>query len=239
MIKFQFKIVVDKKGVKKTFKPFLNKTASSLALILSVVVLSTIIGLGIHLVLASNPTNNPPEGNVPGPVNVSGVAQTKEGELEVLKAAQKNGKWFLDETGKVYSYGNASWFDNELWGKIVIGRELVYADKRLEVGGTIYAPNQNREDEQICNDYSTCKYTTPNTAVITCPAGKFLYKIQINKDGLSSQGWCAAPFVKSTSIPIVGGGGSDHVSDAEGAALAGYEETFDWMSPFFWTWSAY
>ena len=60
MIKFQ--IIIEKKGIKKTIKPFLGKTVSSLALVLSVIVLSTLIGLGIHLVFAApytNPTADP------------------------------------------------------------------------------------------------------------------------------------------------------------------------------------
>lgn len=243
MIKFQ--IIIDKKGFEKklkTTKGILGRMSSSLALIFSVIVLSTIIGLGIHLVLAyTNPTTNPAGGNIPGPVNVSTIPQTKEGALEVLNVAQKDAKWSLKETGNIYGYGNAAWFDNELWGKVVIGRELVYADDRLEAGNKIYAPNQNREHTQSClsSVSGDCQYSTPNASMIECPQGKFLYKVQINKDGVSSNGWCAAPFLKTTSIPSVGGGGDEKVRHTEDAALVGYGETFDWMSPFYWTWSAY
>ncbi len=85
MIKFQIKIIIDKKGFKKRTQPLkglLSKVISTLGIILSVLVLSTIIGLGIHLVFAwTGPSADPPGGNIATPINVSSTAQTKAGDL--------------------------------------------------------------------------------------------------------------------------------------------------------------
>jgi len=97
MIKFQ--IIIEKKGIKKTIKPFLGKTVSSLALVLSVIVLSTLIGLGIHLVFAApytNPTAEPPLENVDAPINVSSTPQTKAGDLTVDDSLYVNQNIYVD-----------------------------------------------------------------------------------------------------------------------------------------------
>jgi len=99
MIKFQFRIIVDKKGIKRTIKPFLGRSVSTLALVLSVVALSTLIGLSIHLVLAApftNPTAEPPLGNVDSPINVSDVPQTKAGDLTVDDTLYVNRNIYVD-----------------------------------------------------------------------------------------------------------------------------------------------
>jgi len=126
MIKFQ--IIIEKKGIKKTIKPFLGKTVSSLALVLSVIVLSTLIGLGIHLVFAApftNPTGDPPLGNVDAPINVSSTPQTKTGDLTVDDTLYVNQNIYVEgalhaEQGAIISSGMSIegdlYTDNNRWG---------------------------------------------------------------------------------------------------------------------------
>ena len=221
MIKFQ--IIIEKKGVQKKIKPFLGKTMSSLALVLSVLVLSTIIGLGIHLVFAApftNPTADPPLENVEGPINVSDVSQIKEGKLDVVELWQYNAEnpdepaWEFLAGGDLLGVnigadGNIIGFDIEA------KNDLLTAEK-------IYAPNQNREHLESCLSTVSgdCQYSTPSTSIITCPEGKFLYKVQISRDGVSSQGWCAAPFVKVVPDTFGGGGYEDFDERWHGRAIA-------------------
>lgn len=237
MIKFQ--IIIDRKGSKKTIKPFLSKTVSSLALIFSVVVLSTIIGLGIHLVLAyTNPTADPPGDNVEGPINVSTTEQTKTGSLKVLDAAQKdNNLWELDDEGNVFGVNVHAPFGGVV-GKNVMSMEKMWAQDLLQVDGEIYAPSQNREHEQACTDGTACKGSGPNSAAIICPSGKFLFEIHIANDGKSSYGYCAAPF-KKYDAPVGGGGGSD-IDDAHDQALESAPGAWDSVwDPNWWFISAF
>jgi hypothetical protein len=204
MIKFQFKIIIDKGGFKKIIKPFLSKSASTLVLVLVVLVLSAIIGLGIHLVLAgTGPTQPPPGGNVREPVNVSNVEQTKEGDL-----SQTNDTWHLySAAGNIEAIGFIA--NGGIGAPSITSYDLLLTQNLLQVDGKIYAPNQGREQSQSCLSTVSgdCQYSTPHTSVIECPEGKFLYKVQVASDGVSSQGWCAAPFKKTQGV-IYGGGGN-------------------------------
>jgi hypothetical protein len=212
MIKFQ--IIIEKKGVQKKIKPFLGKTMSSLALVLSVLVLSTVIGLGIHLVFAApfaNPTADPPLENVEGPINVSDVDQMKKAKLQIESILQNSyndvtGAWENTYNWQLVEDGTIGGNTLAIFGNAVANRvrawDTLYSDNKIE------APNQNREHLESCLSAVSgdCQYSTPSTSIITCPEGKFLYKVQISRDGVSSQGWCAAPFVKTSSIIIPGGG---------------------------------
>ena len=209
MIKFQ--IIIEKKGVQKKIKPFLGKTMSSLALVLSVLVLSTIIGLGIHLVFAgpySNPTADPPLENVEGPVNVSDVTQTKGGTLGVRDAFQddpltpdEDKNWQLTEDGYIGSMNLA------VFGKAEANRvrawDTLYSDDKIE------APNQNWEEMKPAT-----RTTSPNSVYLSCDDGWFLHEVQLNDDDVKlSNGYCAAPFVKASSI--IGGTGGGEIDDKE------------------------
>lgn len=66
-------------------KIIFNKELSTLGILLSVIILSTIIGLGIHLVFAApwvGPLSNPPDDNVAPPITTAG-GQTINGDLTI------------------------------------------------------------------------------------------------------------------------------------------------------------
>jgi len=207
MIKFQ--IIIEKKGFKKTIKPFLSRTASTLALIFSIVVLSTLIGLGIHLVLAqTNPTQPPPQGNVPGPINVSGVTQTKEGKLFLRATSQDSPdtpefdeRWELTESGTIAAktltiYGNA-------------GANEVRAWTTLKVDNKIEAPNQGWEDYVLTSGGGGSDPYSYDSSLY-CPDGWFLSYVRAktnNQGKIWLTGSCYAPFKKTTSPPSGPGGG--------------------------------
>jgi hypothetical protein len=217
MVKFQ--IIIEKKGVQKIIKPFLSKTVSTLALIFSVIALSTLIGLGIHLVLAgTGPTQPPPGGNVPSPINVTTVAQTKEGKL-----SQKDLTWQLYPVGNIEAIGLKA--TGGIGAPSITSYDLLLTQNDLQVDGNIYAPNQGRENIIACLSSvdGDCQYSTPRTSVIECPDGWFLHKLQVVWEGRAvsmpwqdpsysmtkSQGWCAAPFKKTQGVIYGGGGGGN------------------------------
>lgn len=232
MIKFQ--IIIDKKGFEKkvkTSKGFLNRISSSLALVLSILILSTIIGLGIHLVLAevyTNPEYDPPLGNVDMPINVSEEPQTKEGELILNATRQLDERWRLFESGTARV--GAVWATGIMVGdqKVLPGTisgDVVEAFDFLQTNNKIIAYNQDWEHETGA-DISK----TSDEVYITCPDGWFLRKVQIHEDPKDSKGWCAAPFVKYTAGAIGGGGGDpDEIpEDWKG------DEGWDYSWPVWW-----
>ncbi len=147
MIKFQIKIIIDKKGFRKTIKPlkgFLSRAVSTLGIILSVLVLSTIIGLGIHLVFAwTGPTADPPGGNVATPINVSSTAQIKAGEFSIeksdpgdwaLKVKQLGGSTaFMGASGGAAKFGSYSNSEITFITNATNGRMVIYPDGRVDV----------------------------------------------------------------------------------------------------------
>ena len=208
MIKFQFKIIVDKGGIKKTIKPFLSKTVSSLALILSVIALSTIIGLGIHFVLAANPTANPPAENVEPPITVSENKEIKEGTF----VSENN----IDAKGAVYS-------DN-----LIFSFGSIYADQNLTVeNGQIFAPNQLWADELWGAHYST-----GTELEAWCADGWYVKKVKLkldsNGDPYRIEVGCASPFRTGGGAP--GGGTSP-----EPVALDAGDDAYSAISGWYWT----
>ena len=147
MIKFQIKIIIDKKGFKKRTQPLkglLSKVISTLGIILSVLVLSTIIGLGIHLVFAwTGPTADPPGGNVATPINVSSTAQIKAGEFSIeksdpgdwaLKVKQLGGSTaFMGASGGAAKFGSYSNSEITFLTNATSARMVIYPDGRVDI----------------------------------------------------------------------------------------------------------
>ncbi len=147
MIKFQIKIIIDKKGFKKKTQPLkklLSRTVPVLGIILSVLVLSTIIGLGIHLVSAwTSPTANAPGNNVATPINVSSTAQIKAGEFSIEKADP--GDWafrvkqlggstaFMGASGGAAKFGSYSNSEITFLTNATDARMVMYPDGRVDV----------------------------------------------------------------------------------------------------------
>jgi hypothetical protein len=195
----------------------LEKIKISIAIILGLV-----LAFGVNLVFAV-----PPGPNVEAPIHGGIEEQTKEGELGVNQIIQKD--WDPLPGGiKTWGYFkdlNRFWFKGLSFGTFLRGWDIraynqLWTEGDLTVDGHIYAPNQNWEGTMQAS-----RYVTPNTAVIYCSNGWYLFKLQVADDGTSSKGWCASPFKKVE--PSVGGGGGDDVKRAE--ALAGYGEASDWL----------
>ncbi len=147
MIKFQIKIIIDKKGFKKRTQPLkglLSKVISTLGIILSVLVLSTIIGLGIHLVFAwTGPSADPPGGNIATPINVSSTAQTKTGEFSIekadpgdwaLKVKQVGGSTaFMGASGGAAKFGSYSNSEVTFLTNATDARMAIHTDGRVDI----------------------------------------------------------------------------------------------------------
>ena len=147
MIKFQIKIIIDKKGFKKRIQPLkglLSRTVPVLSIILSVLVLSTIIGLGIHLVSAwTSPTANAPGNNVATPINVSSTAQIKAGEFSIeksdpgdwaLKVKQLGGSTaFMGASGGAAKFGSYSNSEVTFLTNATSARMVIYPDGRVDI----------------------------------------------------------------------------------------------------------
>lgn len=185
MIKFQFKIIVEKGGLKKRIEPLkglLSRTASSLALVLSVLTLSTIIGLGIHLVFAApytNPTAEPPLGNVDAPINVSDVSQTKAGDLTVgdtIDAEKIYAKYlyvegYTPEHNGFYGIEQAAVFKS--WVRIVDADFDVYSN---HWGTNWYS-------------YSLKEYNSDHT--LNCPDGSYVRGFTTHDNGKIHYFYCS------------------------------------------------
>ena len=62
----------------------LNKEFSVLSILISVLILGTITGFGIHLIFAwTGPTTNPPDSNISALLNTGSAEQTKSGTLNI------------------------------------------------------------------------------------------------------------------------------------------------------------
>lgn len=182
MIKFQFKIIIDKKGIKRTIKPFLGRSVSTLALVLSVVALSTLIGLSIHLVLAApftNPTAEPPLGNVDSPINVSSTPQTKTGDLTISDTidAEKIYAKFLyvegytPQLGEFYGIPQAAVFED--WVRIIDADFDVYSN---HWGTNWYS-------------YSLKEYNSDHT--LNCPDGSYVRGFTTHDNGKIHYFYCS------------------------------------------------
>ena len=189
MIKFRFKIIVEEGKTRKT---------SNLGAILSVIVLSIFIGLGIHLVFAGtlyvNPIQEAPSGNTPKPINIGSGDQDKQGSLYVNELFQKDDAWAL------YKSGNAI-FTQDVYGAIIAEGDDVIAYNYMQtfgdlvVGEYIYAPEQGWEDTR-----SAFRTIYGNGTTVYCGDGWYLKEFHANDEGRAS-GDCASPFRKYTPPP--------------------------------------
>lgn len=174
MIKFQFKIIVEKNGIEKTVKPLkgiLQKPISILGMILAIFVVSSLIGLGIHLSLAA----------------VEGI---------------NIGTDLLSDNWEIYKTGNAyvrSLFTKGDLGQIqalvIKADEYLESDGDFKVNGRISVSNQGRGAYK-----SAFRSQDSSAATISCPDGSYLYAVRINKDGRYSYGFCRAPLEPVTPI---------------------------------------
>jgi hypothetical protein len=130
-----------------------------IAFILSAVVLATIVG---YLVFAwTEPTEAPPEGNVPAPINVGSNAQIKQGALQIN--ADLTANRLLDSSDNSYYVDPAnSGYAGLFAGKVGIGTETPGAE--LEVAGNIIASSP------IANNHVATKEYVDAASGSACPA---------------------------------------------------------------------
>ena len=121
-IKIQISFNKKRKKSKRKVKQFFCSTNKLLSkkispvLVFSTIVLSFVLALGINMVFAwTDPSANPPSGNVDMPINVSSTAQTKSGDLGVNNLTVNGGNVYLrsqtqrlygSDTSALYYYSN-------------------------------------------------------------------------------------------------------------------------------------
>lgn len=243
MIKFQ--IIIDKKGFEKkvkTGKGFLNKISSSLALVLSVLVLSTIIGLGIHLVLAGdNPTASPPEENTSPPIIVDSTPQLKEGRLGVPQLIQFNiadpfasKSWWLGEKGRI-------WGDRIHAGDTVFANKMLWSWKDAYIQGDltvdegkILAPNQGWRDTLWSSVDVTELWADHWELKTGCQDGWYVTEVRLETNEARNKIWgirvdCASPFKSAGGGGFGGGDDEDEPPIPHGPGDdEGYDAVIDW-----------
>ncbi|MFH1129201.1 MAG: shufflon system plasmid conjugative transfer pilus tip adhesin PilV [Patescibacteria group bacterium] len=123
---------------------FLNKEFSILSVLVSVLILSTIVGFGIHLIFAwTGPTTNPPDGNVAIPLNASSAEQTKSGALSIDGGLKVDGSVVIDgDRGWHRTYGATGWYNETYaggWYMLDTNWVRSYNNKGVYTGGQMKA----------------------------------------------------------------------------------------------------
>ncbi len=161
---------------------FLNKEFSILSVLISVLILGTITGFGIHFIFAwTGPTVAPPGGNVAVPINAGSTEQTITGILGVNGGIKVDGSVVIDDgAGWHRTYGQTGWYNGTYgggWYMIDSTWVRSYNNKN------VYTAGQMRADGGLCigTDCRTSWPSGSSTGTIpsgmiamfdtTCPAG--------------------------------------------------------------------
>lgn len=108
----------------------LNKKISFTSAILAIIIVSAVVGLGIHLVAAwTGPSALPPSGNVAAPINTSSTAQTKDGNLTI-------GSGYLYLRSQLFFGDNSSALN--YYSNHDTVAQMLFRDKQGTIYGRVY-----------------------------------------------------------------------------------------------------
>lgn len=170
--------------------------------IFSIVVISLVVGWGISMVLAwTEPSANPPSGNVAAPINVSSTAQTKSGNLTVpIVYDYNNTGYYVDPDAnswlyRIYSYDVRAdiMYDRNNTGYYVDPDGFSNTNV-FQVSGTMYG-SDIRTNNQLCIR-GDCRTSWPSGGGggITCPDcdGRFVNQWETWNSNLTVRNTSAA-----------------------------------------------